>query len=122
MITKYEVNKYLGLPGWVALFLWLRERELTGAETVRIAYTAHGSVMVCPIKVPLHLGADDLVWTVHVNQIKANAFDEIFTRLPTAEAVLLIQEIVAEIAQRAEVTGEHIHTFLNNLPTRTVCK
>jgi hypothetical protein len=122
MITKFEVNKYLGLPGWVALFLWLREKELTGAETVRIAYTAHGSVMVCPIKVPLHLGADDFVWTVHINQIKANAFDEIFTRLPTAEAVLLIQELVAEIAQRAEVTGEHIHTFLNNLPTRTVCK
>lgn len=122
MITKYEVNKYLGLPSWVALFLWLREKELTGAETVRIAYTAHGSVMVCPIKVPLHLGADDVVWTVHINQIKANAFDEVFTRLPTAEAVLLIQDIVGEIAQRAEVTGEHIHTFLNNLPTRTVCK
>jgi hypothetical protein len=122
VITKYEVNKYLGLPSWVALFLWLREKELTGAETVRIAYTAHGSVMVCPIKVPLHLGADDVVWTVHINQIKANAFDEVFTRLPTAEAVLLIQDIVGEIAQRAEVTGEHIHTFLNNLPTRTVCK
>lgn len=122
MITKFEVNKYLGLPGWVALFLWLREKELTGAEIVRIAYTAHGSVMVCPIKVPLHLGADDLMWTVPLQQVKAQAFDEVFNRLPTAEAVQLIQELVGEIAQRAEVTGEHIHTFLNNLPTRTECK
>jgi hypothetical protein len=122
VITKFEVNKYLGLPGWVALFLWLREKELTGAETVRIAYTAHGSVMVCPIKVPLHLGPDDQIWTVPVNEVKANAFDEIFKKLPTAESVNIMQELVAEIAQRAEVTGEHVHTFLNNLPTRTECK
>lgn len=122
MITKFEIGKYLGLDGWVALFIWLREKELTGAETVRIAYTAHGSLMVCPIKVPLHLGPDDLVWTVYVTQVKANAFDEVFTRLPTFEAVQLIQELVGEIAQRAEVTGEHVQTFLNNLPTRTQCK
>lgn len=119
MITKFEVNKYLGLPNWVALFLWLREKELTGAETVRIAYTAHGSVMVCPIKVPLHLGPDDQVWTVPVSEVKANAFDEVFKRLPTTESINLIHELVGEIAHRAEVTGEHIHTFLNNLPTRT---
>lgn len=122
MITKFEVNKYLGLSGWVALFLWLREREQTRAEIVRIVYTSHGTPVVCPIKVPLHINSDDLIWTVSIQQVKANAFDEVFTRLPTAEAVQLIQELVGEIAQRAEVTGEHVLTFLNNLPTRTECK
>ena len=75
--------------------------------------------MICPIKVPLHLGPDDQVWTVSINDVKANAFDEVFKRLPTDQSVLVIQELVGEISNRAEVTGEHIHTFLNNLPTRT---
>lgn len=119
MITKFEVNKYLGLDGWASLFLWLQQKELTRAEIVRIAFTSHGTVMVCPIKVPLHLGPDDIVWTVPLIDVKANAFDEIFKKLPTAKTVAVIQELVGEIAQRAEVTGEHIYTFLNNLPTRT---
>lgn len=122
MITKHEVNKYLGLPGWLALFIWLQDKDPTKGETVRIVCGHAGSLVVCPIKVPVHLGPDDLVWTVHMQQVKANAFDEIFTRLPTAQSVQLIQELVGEIAQRAEVTGEHVHTFLNNLPTRTECK
>jgi hypothetical protein len=122
MITKYEIDKYLNLGGWVELFIWLQGKELTNSETIRIMYTQVGCVVVCPIKMPLHLGPDDLVWTVHIQQVKANAFDEIFNRLPSAESIHLIQELVSEIAQRAEVTGEHIHTFINNLPTRTECK
>lgn len=118
MITKFEVNKYLGLDSWTALFFWIQEKDPTRAEIVRIAFTNNGTPVVCPIKVPLHLAADDIVWTVPVQHVKANAFDEIFNRLPTAQSVLVIQELVGEIALRAEVTGEHIHTFLNNIPTR----
>ncbi len=123
MITKFEIKKYLQLDGWVGLFLWLEEHEQTKSETVRIVWGAIGGhVVVCPIKMDLHLSSDDIVWTVHITQVKANAFDEIFKKLPTAGSVQLIHELVGEIAQRAEVTGEHVHTFLNNLPTRTECK
>src|SRR5688572_26129256 len=106
MITKFEIDKYLNLDGWMSLFLWLQQKDLTRSETVRIMYTQVGAVVVCPIKMPLHLGPDDLLWTVSITQVKANAFDEMFKTLPTAESVLLIHELVAEISQRAQVTGE----------------
>lgn len=122
MITKYEIGKYLGLDGWVALFIWLQDRTEVKTETVRILVSLAGNVVVCPIKVPLHLGPDDIVWTVSITQVKANAFDELFKRLPTAETLNVIHDLVGEMAQRAEISGEHIHTFLNNLPTRTLCK
>ena len=118
MITKYEIGKYLGLDGWLALFIWLQEKA--EGETVRILASQAGNIVVCPVKVPLHLGPDDIVWTVSITQVKASAFDEIFNRLPTAETVSVIQEIVVENSHISHC--EHILTFLNNLPKRTECK
>jgi len=122
MITKYEIGKYLGLDSWLAFFIWLQDKHETKAETVRVLASVVGNVVVCPVKVPLHLGPDDIMWTVSITQVKANAFDEIFKKLPTADTVNVLHDLVGEIAQRAEVTGEHIHMFLNNLPKRTECK
>ena len=110
-MTKQELNDVFGIPSWLELYKLLHGQGAIGEETVKMEAPAWQATN----------GAAPLVWVLRVNDIKAWAFDEVYTRLPLPDSVLLVQELVGDLSQQgAKDAAPYIHTFLNNIPTRTL--
>lgn len=112
-MTKQELNDAFGIPSWLELLKALQAQGAIGEETVK---------MEVPTWRPRIEGEPPpQTWTLRVNDIKAWAFDEIYNRLPLPDSVLIMQEMVGELAQQgAKELAPFIQTFLNNIPTRTL--
>jgi len=108
-MTKQDLNDVFGIPTWLELFKVLQAQGAIGEETVKMEAPAWQASN----------GDAPPVWLLRVNDIKAWAFDEVYSRLPLPDSVLLVQELVGDLAQQgAKDAAPYIHTFLNNIPTR----
>lgn len=118
-MTTQDLKEIFGIESWFDLYIFIDRAGYSTHETVKLTET------IKPVPVLQERNTDDApteprTWTFYVTEIKAKAFDEIFTRIPRPESVQLIQEIVAELARFSPLRNsvQDVHTFLNNIPTR----
>lgn len=112
--------KTLGFPSWLALYTFLRENGHHQSDRVRIIQAREAAIAAGgeePIPSP-HGPVLDTTVLVDVEYVKARAFEELYSALPSRETL----DILVEIAQEATVRTPDcrlITTFLTKQPTRT---
>lgn len=106
--------RFLGFAGWVDLARYIKRNDLEKFEAIRLpkhALTIDPAAMPVP---PLSLSDEDC-WVLSIEEIKSNAFDEIFSALPLAVSIGVVVDAIEEKTPGSEA---HVISFLKKLPTR----
>jgi hypothetical protein len=102
--------QFMGFGGWVDLARYLKRNDLEKFEVIRMPKNRM-SINAAEL---MSL-TDDQCWVFTPEEIKARAFDELFSALPLTASVQLIQEAIR--SERAESIN-YIMSFISKIPTR----
>lgn len=106
--------KFLGFVGWVDLAKYVKRNELEKFEAIRLPKHA---LAVDPAALPKFTltPTDEDCWILSIEEIKANAFDELFAALPMGVS---IRVVIESILERETKNDGHVISFIKKIPTR----
>lgn len=117
--TLFELGVYFNIFSWLDLYKHIEARKMTDTEFVDMAH----AVVAEKIRHLVDLPNDDpqpvIKRRFYIADVKAKAFDELYSKLPLQDSKALIHEIVTEMAlYGGKHTQGDVHTFIDNIPTR----
>lgn len=110
-MTKQELKKYFGLPGWLALYEVLLNSDKINCAKVVLTEPAE--------LLPKTMNRPAKEWHLLILEIKALAFDEIYEKLPMSASLDVLRDTLSESATIAQDKSlKFVIEFFNNIPTR----
>ena len=99
-MRHYQLDE-LGLSSWLELYHQLEKGDMLGDKTVILNWPAN----------------DHSTIEISVCYVKAQAFDEIYHKLPLKVSVMVIQDLLVDLDENKD-NQLKIMQFLNKIPTR----